>query len=202
MQKYGLSTTFWIFLLTRPPFVTLTLFGNLVAWVRQSGGRVNDRLGLTNHQHGDRLIRGGVALQPIEVGSELLFIPWKTVFATVGDTATVPDNVCEVLQNYASEVKAGSDSFWYPYLSLDDSLSTVGRVPSLWSELAISELQGLPPFASTAGLTDWFSSNCAERLSFLNLPSSSRQALLAAITRAAGMMFFPYMIYSTITMGC
>jgi len=157
--------------------------------VKHNGGRVDDRLGLTNHQHGDRLVRGGVALQNIKAGSELLFLPWSIVFGTIDDTAAVPDNKCEVLQSYASEVDAGRASFWYPYLALDDSLSS--RVPSLWNELAISELQGLPPYGSTDGLTDWYSSNCADGVSFSNLPSSSRQALLAAITRAAGLRFLP-----------
>ena len=167
-------------------------FEKLVAWVRHNGGRVDDRLSLANHRHGNRVIRGGVALQPIEAGTELLFIPWKIVLGTiVGDTATVPKNLCEVFQNYASEVEKGTDSFWFPYLSLDDSLSTVGRVPSLWNELAISELQGLPPYGRTAGLTDWFSLNCAEGVTFSNLPESTRQSLLAAITRAAGMRFLP-----------
>ena len=164
-------------------------FDNLVAWVRHNGGRVDDRLGLTNNLHGDRLVRGGVALKNIKAGSELLFLPWNIVFGTIDDTATVPENKCEVLQSYASEVNAGRASFWYPYLALDDSLSS--RVPSLWNELAISELQGLPPYGSTDGLTDWYSSYCADGVSFSNLPSSSRQALLAAITRAAGLRFLP-----------
>mmetsp|Transcript_28623 Transcript_28623/g.42319 ORF Transcript_28623/g.42319 Transcript_28623/m.42319 type:complete len:428 (+) Transcript_28623:69-1352(+) len=165
-------------------------FENLLAWVRHNGGRVDYRLGLTNHQYGDRSVRGGVALQNIKAGSELLFLPWNIVFGTIDDTATVPENKCEVLQSYASEVDAGSASFWYPYLALDDSLSS--RVPSLWNELAILELQGLPPFGNTFdGITDWYSSNCADDVSFSNLPSSSRQALLAAITRAAGLRFLP-----------
>ena len=32
-------------------------FGNLVAWfLRQNGGRVDDRLGLINHNHGGRIV--------------------------------------------------------------------------------------------------------------------------------------------------
>ena len=164
-------------------------FDNLVAWVRHNGGRVHDHLGLTNHEHSDRLVRGGVAIENIKAGSELLFLPWNIVFGTIDDTAAVPDNKCEVLQRYASEVDRGRESFWYPYLALDDSLSS--RVPSLWNELAMSELQGLPPYGSTGGLTDWYSSNCADGVSFSKLPSSSRQALLAAITRAAGLRWLP-----------
>ena len=94
-----------------------------------------------------------------------------------------------MLQSYASEVDAGRASFWYPYLALDTSLSS--RVPSVWSDLAIAELQGLPPYGRTAGLTDWYSSNCANDVPFSDLPSSSRQALLAAVTRAAGLRFLP-----------
>ena len=165
-------------------------FDNLVAWVQQNGGRVNDHLGLTNHQHGNhQVVRGGVALQNIQSGSELLFLPWNIVFGTIHDTPTLPDNKCDVLQSYASEVDAGRASFWYPYLALDTSLSS--RVPSVWSDLAIAELQGLPPYGRTAGLTDWYSSNCANDVPFSDLPSSSRQALLAAVTRAAGLRFLP-----------
>jgi len=165
-------------------------FDNLVAWVQQNGGRVNDHLALTNHQHGNhQVVRGGVALQNIQSGSELLFLPWNIVFGTIHDTPTLPDNKCEVLQSYASEVDAGRASFWYPYLALDTSLSS--RVPSVWSDLAIAELQGLPPYGRTAGLTDWYSSNCANDVVFSDLPSSSRQALLAAVTRAAGLRFLP-----------
>ena len=107
-------------------------FDNLVAWVRHNGGRVHDHLGLTNHEHSDRLVRGGVAIENIKAGSELLFLPWNIVFGTIDDTAAVPDNKSEVLQRYASEVDRGRESFWYPYLALDDSLSS--RVPSLWNE--------------------------------------------------------------------
>jgi hypothetical protein len=167
-------------------------FGDLVSWVRMNGGRVDGRLGLTNHQHGGISVRGGVALLPLDVGSELLFLPWKLVLGTIGENSTVPEDKCEVLQYYASEVEAGTGSFWYPYLAMDDSLSSIGRVPSLWDDLVISELQGLPPLMeSTSGLTDWFSSNCADGVPFLSLPRSNRQALLAAITRAAGMRFLP-----------
>mmetsp|Transcript_33839 Transcript_33839/g.68848 ORF Transcript_33839/g.68848 Transcript_33839/m.68848 type:complete len:209 (+) Transcript_33839:259-885(+) len=162
-------------------------FDNLVAWVQQNGGRVNDHLGLTNHQHGNHQVRGGVALQNIQSGCELLFLPWNIVFGTIHDTPTLPDNKCDVLQSYASEVDAGRASFWYPYLALDTSLSS--RVPSVWNDLAIAELQGLPPYGRTAGLTDWYSSNCANDVPFSDLPSSGRQALLAAVTRAAGLRF-------------
>lgn len=164
-------------------------FDNLVSWVRHNGGRVHDDLGLTNHQHASRLVRGGVALENIKAGSELLFLPWDIVFGTIDGTSAVPDNKCEVLQSYASEVDKKRESFWYPYLTLDDSLSS--RVPSLWNELAMSELQGLPPYGKTGGLTDWYSSNCANGVSFSKLPSSSRRALLAAITRAAGLRWLP-----------
>jgi hypothetical protein len=191
---------------------TSSKFDNLVAWLRHNGGRVDTRLGLTyhhkhhHHHHGDRsvAVRGGVALQHIDAGTELLFLPWKIVFGTINNTAEVPENKCQVLQSYAAEVDAGHASFWYPYLALDDSLSS--RVPSLWGELAIAELQGLPPYdvgssrttttggGGGGGLTEWYMSNCcgaANDVSFGNLPSSSRQALLAAITRAAGLRFLP-----------
>lgn len=164
-------------------------FDNLVSWVRGNGGRVHDHLGLTKHQHSNGLVRGGVALENIKAGSELLFLPWSIVFGTIDDTAAVPDNKCEVLRSYASEVDQGRDSFWYPYLALDDSLSS--RVPSLWNELTLSELQGLPPYGRTQGIIDWYSTNCADGVPLSKLPSSSRQALLAAITRAAGLRFLP-----------
>lgn len=65
-------------------------------------------------------------------------------------------------------------------------------MPSLWDDLVVLELQGLPPsLESTSGLPGWFSSNCADGVPFSSLPRSNRQALLAAITRAAGMRFLP-----------
>ncbi len=82
-------------------------FKKLVSWIVGNGGRVDDRLGLTNHQHGNRFIRGGVALENMEAGSELLFLPWKLVLDTVGDTADVPENSCDALRYYAGEVEAG-----------------------------------------------------------------------------------------------
>jgi hypothetical protein len=86
-------------------------FRNLIAWVRRNGGRVDDRLGLTNLNRGEIPIRGGVALLPLEVGSELLFLPWKLVLGTAGENSTVPEDKCEVLQYYATEVEAGIGSF-------------------------------------------------------------------------------------------
>jgi hypothetical protein len=167
-------------------------FRDLIAWVRRNGGRVDDRLGLTNLYHGEIPIRGGVALLPLEEGSELLFLPWKLVLGMAGENSTVFEDKCEVLQYYAAEVEAGIGSFWYPYLALDDSLSPIGRVPSLWDDSVVLELQGLPPsLESTSGLTGWFSSHCADGATFSSLPRSNRQALLAAITRAAGMRFLP-----------
>ncbi len=73
-------------------------FGDLVSWVRRNGGRVDGRLGLTNHQHGGISVRGGVALLPLEEGSELLFLPWKLVLGTIGENSTNPEDKCEVLQ--------------------------------------------------------------------------------------------------------
>lgn len=186
-------------------------FVKLVDWVRSNGGRVDSRLGLGIIHDGDNnnnddndtaaaavdavvVARGGIALDDIAAGTELLFCPWKLVLGTEGDTSKVSGDHCQVLKTYADEVRAGKDSFWYPYLMMDESLNT--RIPSLWSDSALQELQGLPPYAKTQSgpsLTSWYAETCAPsgKSSFDQLDHACRQSLLAAITRSAGMRFLP-----------
>mmetsp|Transcript_39263 Transcript_39263/g.66926 ORF Transcript_39263/g.66926 Transcript_39263/m.66926 type:complete len:423 (-) Transcript_39263:34-1302(-) len=168
-------------------------FNRLVDWIRAGGGRVDERLGIGFHMHNGENIRGGVALEDIEEGSELLFCPWELVMGTTGGTYVVPDDHCAILEEYAQEVRVGDASFWFPYLAMDDSLST--RIPTVWSSIAISEAQGLPPFdridTEFPSLTDWFSKTCAGGKPFEEMEDPVRQSLLAAVTRAAGMRFLP-----------
>lgn len=177
-------------------------YSKLVAWVRDNGGRVDDRLGLVNAvtvvggsqpQLQPQQPRGCVALDDICAGSELLYCPWKLVLGTQGDTSKVSEDHCQVLRTYADQVRLGNESFWYPYLSMDASLET--RIPTVWSDLALEELQGLPPYdsssSSSSSLTDWFSKTCAGGTPFDQLDDASRHSLLAAITRSAGMRFLP-----------
>ncbi|CAB9517244.1 expressed unknown protein [Seminavis robusta] len=166
----------------------------LVDWMRSNGGRVDERFGLMTRSN-DNLEgatgRGVVALQDIAVGTELLFCPWDLVFGTVGDTAKVPPETdpCDTLNAYADHVRAGKDSFWYPYLSMDDSLDT--RIPTIWNS-ALTELQGLlPDAAQGSSMATWFSNSCAGGTPFDQLDPAARQSLLAAITRSAGMRFLP-----------
>lgn len=168
-----------------------TGYNKLVNWVKDNGGRVDDRLGMVDAMDGAP--RGCVALEDITAGSELLFCPWNLVLGTEGDTSKVSPDHCHVLQTYADQVRLGSESFWHPYLSMDESLTT--RIPTVWSDLALQELQGLPPYSSTQdngpSLTDWFSNTCAGGTPYDQLDDASRHSLLAAITRSAGMRFLP-----------
>ena len=169
---------------------TSTGYTKLVNWVKDNGGRVDDRLGMVDAVDGAP--RGCVALDDIAAGTELLFCPWKLVLGTEGDTSRVSPDHCQVLRTYADQVRLGNESFWHPYLSMDESLGT--RIPTVWSDVALQELQGLPPYSSTQngpGLTDWFSKTCAGGTPFDQLDDASRHSLLAAITRSAGMRFLP-----------
>ena len=159
----------------------------LVDWVRANGGRVDERLGMGPNLDGAG--RGAVALHDIEAGTELLFCPWALVLGTVGDTSKVPTEHCDVLNTYAAQVRAGKDSFWYPYLSMDDSIDT--RIPTVWKASSLTELQGLLPDTAQGSLAEWFSENCSGGTPFDQLDHAARQSLLAAITRSAGMRFLP-----------
>lgn len=162
-------------------------YTNLVEWMRSNGGRVDGRLGIGTS--GSSEIRGAVALDDIDAGTELLFCPWRLVLGTIGDTSTVPSEHCDVLKAYADQVRAGKSSFWNPYLSMDESLGA--SIPTVWQPAVLAELQGLLPDTSATSLTQWFSTNCAGNIPFDQLDHASRQSLLAAITRSAGMRFLP-----------
>eukprot|EP00977_Amphora_coffeiformis_P023432 scaffold13355_cov121-Amphora_coffeaeformis.AAC.1 len=154
--------------------------------MRSNGGRVDERLAVVMDQEDGR---GLVAVEDIPAGSELFFTPWSLVIGTVGDTHQTNGDHCATLNFYADQVRAGKDSFWYPYLSMDKSLDT--RIPTLWQESVLKELQGLLPDASQTSLTNWYSENCGGGIPFDELDAASKQALLAAVTRSAGMRFVP-----------
>ena len=183
-------------------------FQALVSWMRDNGGRVDDRIATdqaiiptltdsedeTNQQHQNSIYRRVVAAEDIPVGTELFFSPWSLVMGTVGDTHKVdPAGHCQTLNEYADHVRAGNVSFWYPYLSLDESLQV--RIPTVWHPSAIEELQGLLPDAHQHSLSIWYIANCvsdsSDTTSFKDLNAAAQQALLAAITRSAGMRFLP-----------
>jgi hypothetical protein len=174
-------------------------FASLVDWIRTNGGRVDKRLGIgrhtrnSNNHHGDfTVVRGAVALDDIPANVELLFTPWKLVLGTEeGDSSDVSNDKCKILQEYAQEVGKGTDSFWFHYLAMDDSLSAC--IPMLWNESVLDELQGLPPGDKQAdsSLLDWFSTSCHGNVPFEHLDQAVRQSLMAAVTRSASMRFLP-----------
>ena len=175
---------------------TASSFRNLVKWLRENGGRVDERLALETNSDGVRGIR---ATQDIPAGTELLFCPWKLVLGTEpGDTSTkLTGGNCAILEEYTAAIKAGKDSFWWPYLAIDASLGS--RVPTFWGNAALEELQGLPPYAKaiSSNLTKWFVETCTDAdpdgnfTPFEKLDQPVRQALFAAITRGADMRFLP-----------
>jgi len=174
-------------------------FEALVDWVHSNGGRVDPRVAMgsmpttTMASVGntrDGICRGIVAAEDIQAGTELFFCPWSLVIGTVGNTHNAaPNEKCETLNLYSDQVRAGKESFYYPYLSMDDSLAT--RIPTLWQNAALTELQGLLPEATTTSLTDWYSETCAGGVPFDEVDAAGRQSLLAAISRSAGMRFLP-----------
>jgi hypothetical protein len=166
-------------------------FGNLVAWVKINGGRVDDRFGLA--KLGEHGIRGGVALSDIEEGTELMHCPWELVIGSTSleNQMKTEDDMCGVIRAMEKEFRLGKSSFWNPYLDLDDSMVN-SRLPTLWSDVALDELQNLIPDA-TRNL-QWFAGTCTNKgdSSSDDLDDETVvQALFSFVTRASGVGMVP-----------
>jgi len=129
-------------------------FETLVTWMRDEGGRVDDRIdiGMNNG------IRGVVALDEIEIGAELLFCPWKLVIGSkdLSNQMTDEADMCNAVKRVAREIRNGADSLWFPYL---DHIE-LPRLPATWGSLVIDELQGLPPKRDARNHLKWFQLVC------------------------------------------
>ena len=156
-------------------------FSKLVAWMRKHGGRVDERLSVEQLDG----VRGAVALDDIEQGAELLQVPWKLVIGSEGLQHQMTD-MCQVVRAIETELRLGETSLWYEYLALDDSIIN-SRLPTLWDESVLKELQGLPPQEDATRHVRWFLEDCKGQLD----DQVTQQALLCFITRASAVGMVP-----------
>jgi len=157
---------------------------DLVAWVTSHGGRVDDRMAITNRDG----IRGVIALSDIEEGAELLHCPWELVIGSSGiqDQMQTEDDMCNVVKIMASEVRLGDKSTGWPYLHYIE----LPRLGSMWGQAAVDELQGLPPSQELDRHLQWFSMNCGGG-DPSNFDDATIHALVAFISRASEVGMVP-----------
>ena len=148
-------------------------FARLVKWMRRHGGRVDPRVdvGISNG------IRGLVATDDIEVDSELLFCPWELIIGSSGINNQMHGeaDMCKVVQDMADEIRLGTDSLWHPYL---DHIE-LPRLPAMWDQAAVDELQNIPPSQDATRHIRWFQQTCDGPLD-----DAGMIALVAFISRA------------------
>jgi hypothetical protein len=162
-------------------------FSKLVEWMRSNGGRFDDRVVVTEVDG----IRGGVALSDIEQGTELLNCPWNLVIGSTSfEDQLGGDDMCPVVRAIEKELRLGESSLWHPYLALDDSIVN-SRLPTLWDEDIVAELQGLPPGEDATRHIRWFSQYCDGSKPFDQVDELTKQALLCFITRASAVGMVP-----------
>lgn len=162
-------------------------FSKLVAWMRRHGGRVDDRVVVSVADDG---MRGGVAVLDIEQGAELLHCPWELVIGSTSYEVQLGNDMCAVVRDLETELRLGESSLWHPYLSLDDSLIN-SRLPTLWEEEIVAELQGLPPGQDATRHIRWFSQHCDDGRPFDQVDEITKQALLCFLTRACEVGMLP-----------
>mmetsp|Transcript_17739 Transcript_17739/g.24964 ORF Transcript_17739/g.24964 Transcript_17739/m.24964 type:complete len:397 (-) Transcript_17739:38-1228(-) len=148
-------------------------FARLVNWTTKHGGRIDPRIkvGMSNG------IRGMVAMDDIEVGAQLLFCPWKLIIGSsdMNNQMKSEADMCKVVQDMADEIRLGADSLWYPYLNHIE----LPRLPAMWSQAAVDELQNVPPSQDAMRHIRWFQQTCDGPLD-----DGAMKALVAFISRA------------------
>lgn len=151
-------------------------FSSLVAWVQENDGFVDHRLALGFGKLG----RGIFAREAIENGTVLLRCPWQLIIGS--RDAHQSDDGCKIIRTLDRELRLGRESFWYPYLR---SVGTVdARLPTLWDDHTLGELQGLPPCDATRHI-DWFTTECRKGQSDPQFDAIVQQAFLCYLTRAS-----------------
>lgn len=161
-------------------------FSQLVDWMRNNGGRVDERLAVMEVGG----VRGGVALADIEEGTELLHCPWALVIGSNSFEDQLGDDMCAVVRALEVELRLGEASLWHPYLTLDDSIVN-SRLPTLWDADTLEELQGLAPQQDATRHIRWFSQFCDGNRPFAEVDEITKQALLCFITRASAVGMLP-----------
>ena len=155
-------------------------FSRLVDWMKQNGGRVDGRFGVTENDG----IRGIQALADIEEFAELLFCPWALVIGSSGidDQMQKGDGMCTVVDEAAREIRLGIKSLWYPYL---DHIGEQ-RLPADWSSDAMLELQGLLTVQDATRHLRWYDQRCAGEID-----DAAKKALVAFVSRASEVGMVP-----------
>ena len=155
-------------------------YAKLSSWMRENGGRVNDRFGVAEKDG----IRGIQAFADIDEGSELLFCPWHLVIgsASLQDQMQSGDGMCLVVDEMAKEMRLGVDSLWYPYL---DHIGRQ-RLPADFISEVMLEFQGLLSTEEATRHIRWFDQRCEGELDVM-----AKQSLVAFISRASEVGMVP-----------
>mmetsp|Transcript_563 Transcript_563/g.867 ORF Transcript_563/g.867 Transcript_563/m.867 type:complete len:398 (+) Transcript_563:33-1226(+) len=155
-------------------------YARLRSWMRENGGRVNDRFGVAEKDG----IRGIQAFTDIEEGSELLFCPWHLVIgsSSLQDQMQSGDGMCSVVDEMAKEISLGADSLWYPYLDYIGGQ----RLPADFVSDVLLDLQGLLTSQDVTRHIHWFDQRCDGELDV-----TAKQSLVAFISRASEVGMIP-----------
>lgn len=166
------------------PFESIpdTDFSSLIAWIREYGGSFDERLTLGFGNLG----RGIFARETLEKGTVLLRCPWRLTIG--GHNAHRSDDGCEVIRSLDREMRLGAESFWYPYLRMGGTVEV--RLPTLWDDHTLGELQGLPPYDATRHI-DWFMADCRGSQPGPDFDAITQEAFLWYLTRASDRGMIP-----------
>merc|ERR1719491_520047 len=96
-------------------------------------------------------LRGIVATENISASTILIGCPFRLIIGF-----EQRENLCDVFKSVHDELLK-ENSLFAPYLSLDDSLNS--RIPNMWSDKTLNELQGLPPTDANRH-TKWLQNTC------------------------------------------
>jgi len=146
-------------------------FERLLVWVEEHGGQVSKKLSLGRNENG---VRGLFVNDYVAEDEVLLEIPSRIIFNGIGP--------CESVTELASEIRLGNESFWWPFLAMDEGLEA--EIPNFWSDEAVAALQGLPPAQDARRHTEWFSNSCMKnRRSYEQLDKATKTALSLLVSR-------------------
>jgi SET domain len=181
-------------------------YRQLVAWVKQHGGRVADDMfqlqQIMNDDDDDDgvAMRGGVATANIAKGTELLFCPWDLVLGSTSlqrdhHKMLSEDDMCSVIESIDEELRLGHDSQWYWYLKLhqDDIVNNntlSSRLTTFWNQASLEQLQGLPPQDDGNRHLRKTQQECGEQQQ-LFLSKTMKQALVLYLTRSTAIGMIP-----------
>ena len=166
-------------------------FTQLVGWVNSHGGYVNDSFDMKKIDG----VRGGVAVNDIETGTELLRSPWEIVIGSSSfENQMQTQDMCNVVEEIANELQLGKDSNWYFYLMLHHDNIMNMSLPALWGPVALQLLQGLPPRQEANHHIRWLEEDCGQIYGLDNDNGHNvilREALVLFVTRATAVGMVP-----------